>query len=72
MAMERGQRSKYMKRGVQGMGYVYAPEDIGKKGGKNSNIPIVNVPPSALMTSECMFLAGPGEKVRGEKNYKAL
>lgn len=53
------------------MGYVYQPEDLGRKGGVGVNVPIVNVPAPVLMTSECAYLAGPGTRVKGEKDYSA-
>lgn len=72
MAMERPYKSKPFKgHGVSGMGYVYQPEDLGRKGGEAANIPIVNVPAPVLMTSDCAYLAGPGTRVKGEKDYSA-
>ena len=64
MAVERP-GSKTYKYGVQGIGYVYQPEDIGKKGGQNSQIPINTTAAHVLMTSQDSNLVGPGQKIRG-------
>jgi hypothetical protein len=75
MKPEKPQKSKVFTNAVQGMGYVYSPDDIGKKGkgdkGNSSKIPIVHVAPSVLMTGVSSRLNGPGEVWTGEKNYSA-
>lgn len=58
-------KSKMFAQGVQGMGYVYQPEDV-PAGKTNSTIPIVSVPPHVLMTTECSYLTGYGEKIKGD------
>jgi len=72
MAVERAPGSKTYKYGVQGIGYVYQPEDIGEKGGQNSQIPINTTAAHVLMTSQDSNLIGPGQKIRGEMNYSAI
>ena len=72
MAVERAPGSKTYKYGVQGIGYVYQPEDIGEKGGQNSQIPINTTAAHVLMTTADNGLAGPGQRFKGAMNYSAL
>jgi hypothetical protein len=58
-------KSKMFAQSVQGMGYIHQPEEV-KSGKKNTTIPIMTVPPHVLMTSECSYLTGYGEKIKGD------
>lgn len=62
-------KSKYFNQGVQGMGYIHDPDDVLASGGRdNAQIPIVTVAPHVLMTSDCGYLAGVGEKIKGDNH----
>jgi len=72
MVLEATPRSKTYKYGLQGMGYVYQPEDVGRKGGENAQIPIVTTAAHVLMTTADNGLTGPGQRIKGSMNYSAL
>lgn len=56
-----------LAQGVQGMGYVYQPETVGANhSDSNVAIPMVTVAPHVLMTSDCSYLTGFGEKIKGD------
>lgn len=63
-------KTRAQKYGIQGMGYVYQPEDVGKN--ENSQIPINTVAANVLMTTTHHGLVGPGQRVKGTRNYSAL
>jgi hypothetical protein len=67
---EQAPKSKTFKYGVQGMGYVYQPEDVSRN--ENSQIPINTTAAHVLMTTADNGLAGPGQRFKGSKNYSAL
>jgi len=72
MRVEKAPKSKIFTNAVQGMGYVYTPDEIGKGKGKgNATIPITHVPANVLMTGVSSRLAGPGEVITGETGYSA-
>jgi hypothetical protein len=67
---EQAPKSKTFKYGVQGMGYVYQPEDVSRN--ENSQIPINTTAAQVLMTTADNGLAGPGQRFKGAMNYSAL
>jgi hypothetical protein len=67
---EQAPKSKTYKYGVQGMGYVYQPEDVSRN--ENSQIPINTTAAHVLMTTADNGLAGPGQRFKGAMNYSAL
>jgi hypothetical protein len=67
---EQAPKSKTFKYGVQGMGYVYQPEDVSRN--ENSQIPINTTAAHVLMTTADNGLAGPGQRFKGSMNYSAL
>jgi hypothetical protein len=71
MVAERGPRSKTYKYGVQGMGYVYQPEDVARGSNENTQIPITTVAAHVLMTTNDTNLAGPGQRISGKMDYSA-
>jgi hypothetical protein len=67
---EQAPRSKTFKYGVQGMGYVYQPEDVSRN--ENSQIPINTTAAHVLMTTADNGLAGPGQRFKGAMTYSAI
>jgi hypothetical protein len=54
--------SDHFPMGVQGMGYIYSPEEVMPGGGReNAKIPIMSVPPSVLMSTQSSYYTGVGE-----------
>ena len=70
MMAEQPPKSRTFKYGVQGMGYVYQPEDVSRN--ENSQIPINTTAAHVLMTTADNGLAGPGQRFKGAMNYSAL
>jgi len=70
MVPEQAPKSKTFKYGVQGMGYVYSPEDVSRN--ENSQIPINTTAAHVLMTTADNGLAGPGQRFKGAMNYSAI